>query len=187
MTAARRSGKNLSKAERALIEEQVTALKLGGANYPQIAKQLDIAVSTAWSTWKRVVERAAIVSERDATREHQLALLRLDRLIAKAWSIMVDPASSKFLVLNAIKTVLKLEERRAKLLGIDAPVRLVHTGPDGGPIEHHSVTESEGDVEIRRLLGGMAAREASCAAPGPLELPSGFDSPLRLDAGPETD
>jgi hypothetical protein len=30
------------------------------------------------------------------------------------------------------------------------------TGKDGGPVEHHHVTESELDAEIRRLLGEVA-------------------------------
>jgi hypothetical protein len=33
------------------------------------------------------------------------------------------------------------------------------TGQDGGPVEHHHITESELDAEIRRLLGEVADRK----------------------------
>ena len=56
-------------------------------------------------------------------------MARLDGMLEKLW-----PKARRGEV-AAVDRVLKISERRAKLLGIEAPVRIETTGKDGKPIE----------------------------------------------------
>ena len=56
-------------------------------------------------------------------------IARLDGMLEKLW-----PKARRGEV-SAVDRVLKIGERRAKLLGIEAPVRIETTGKDGKPIE----------------------------------------------------
>ena len=187
MTAAARRRSRRTAEERKLLEQQAISLKVGGATYPQISEQLGVSLSTAHAMVTRVLQHYAELTDRDAAIELPLALTTVDRLASKAWAVLARPGATPEQILAAIDRLLRCEKRRAQLLGTDAPKRVVHTGPDGGPIEHQHTTESELDHEIRRLMGDLAAREQACIPLGHAELPPGFEPPLRLDAGPEAD
>ncbi|MHB8867449.1 MAG: hypothetical protein ACYC6T_08080 [Thermoleophilia bacterium] len=161
-------------------EADALELRLGGATYEQIAPRLGYKNrSGAMRAVKRALDK--LISPEDVESLRQLELERLDRLLLGIWSSAVrgNPA--------AIDRVLKILERRARILGIDAPERRELSGPGGGPIQHEHHTETELDREIGRLLGDMAHAEEAFLGYEPAELPRGFEPPLRLDAGPEAD
>jgi hypothetical protein len=68
---------------------------------------------------------------------------RLDALLAATWPRATEPSPvlnrdgevvGEEIDLRAVETVLKLMDRRAKLMGIDMPVKSEISGPDGGNI-----------------------------------------------------
>lgn len=99
-------------------EARAILLRKAGANYTQIASQLDITRGAAYKAVKRALGRVIKECNEDAEDVRQLELARLDEMLFGIWPV------AKGGDLKAIETVLKIEKRRAELLGIDAPVKM---------------------------------------------------------------
>jgi hypothetical protein len=56
---------------------------------------------------------------------------------------------------DAVNTALRIMDRRAKLLGLDAPVKAELSGPDGGPIQQYTVPRP---MTREELVAEAAAR-----------------------------
>ena len=97
------------------------ALHLAGATDTQIAKQLGFdSAATARSSWERALADTVSTEDRDKARRTELA--RLDRLQQAWWSKAINPESSE--QGTASRMVLSFMERRARMLGLDAPTRI---------------------------------------------------------------
>ncbi len=107
------SGKRITAAER---QAQALALRKVGVTYEKIATELGYA--SASGAQKAVVSALRKVITEPAEELRQLELSRLDALLLSLW-----PAASKGSV-GAVDRVLKIMERRAAYLGLDAPKRL---------------------------------------------------------------
>lgn len=126
--------RTIDTAER---DGQAARLRAEGLTYDEIAKRLRYADK---SGAKRSVDRAMLAAVKDAgDAARQLELTRLDLLWRKAYAqldaqhlvvndgrvvlwqgqALTDPMP----LLHAIDRLLKISERRAKLLGLDAPTR----------------------------------------------------------------
>jgi hypothetical protein len=90
---------------------------------------------------------------------------RLDALLEAAWPRATQPSPvfdkegnviSEELDMRAVDTVLRLMDRRAKLNGLDMPVKAELSGPDGGAIPFSSGEASE----LLALIGITDAGEA---------------------------
>ena len=109
--------------------------RAAGATFRQIADRLDISVSTAWECVERGLDRTR---REPADRLRQLEAERLDRLQVEAVQVLharhvviqggrvvVDrngvPFTDHGPTLAAIRTLLAVAERRARLEGLDAP------------------------------------------------------------------
>jgi len=165
-------------------EAEALELRLAGGTYEQIAQA--IGYETRSAAYRAVVRALRSLSKvQDVEHLRELESERLDRLFLGVWAKAVKGDDHK------IDRVIKIMVRRAKLLGLDAPVRQELTGRGGGPIQLDHRTVAEVDSEIGRLVGEVASQEE--ANPGePLEeptldeLPSGFDPP-GLVSGPPAD
>jgi len=149
-----------SKAQRAKTAERRTkavAMRLAGVDYDTIAQRLGYASrGAAYTDIDRALQTRLTEQRQGADVLRQQELARLDRLQAAAWT------SAAAGDLKAVETVLKVIDRRCKLLGLDAPQR------------HEVVTLDAIDAEIARLtaeLGGAfeAGEAASPAATSPEE------------------
>lgn len=112
-----RQGRYTSSRDTAERDAAAVRLRTEGLTYRQIANQLGFA---APSGAHRAVERGldAIRAE-EAETLRQLELHRLDLLHQRAWSELTrDDEDSQ--PLAAIDRLLRVQERRAKLLGLDA-------------------------------------------------------------------
>ncbi|MFK8851239.1 hypothetical protein [Streptomyces sp. Ac-502] len=83
---------------------------------------------------------------------------RLDALLEAAWPRATQPSPvfdkdgnvlDHALDMRAVDTVLRLMDRRAKLNGLDMPVKAELSGPDGGAVPIGPVTAAE----LHRLIG----------------------------------
>lgn len=122
------SAGNETSARRArMLELQPKALELrrAGKNYGEIAAMLDIGKTSAHRMVKAGLAEAAAQVEAQAGELIALELSRLDAMLAGLWP------SARQGGLGAIDRVLKIMERRAKLLGLDAPVKVAQTTPEG--------------------------------------------------------
>jgi hypothetical protein len=97
-------------------ERQVVQYRQGGATFDQIAKRLNYAdESGARAAFKRAMERMRDDAINAEMRE--LHRQRLEVALTAIWPNVVQGD------LEAIKVMLKILERDAKLYGIDAPVK----------------------------------------------------------------
>jgi uncharacterized protein (DUF3084 family) len=111
----------VSKAQRAATAARranAIKLRLAGLDYETIAQRLDYSSKgSACTDITRALAASIKEQGRSADELREVELARLDRLQAAAWGPAVGGE------LRAIETVLRVIDRRCKLLGLDAPIR----------------------------------------------------------------
>lgn len=142
-----RTNKNSTKAT-SKVEKQRQALELrrAGRGYQEIADRLHVSLSTAHGYVDDAMAEARAQIEADASEIKAEEISRLDGMLAGLW----DFATSGDV--QAVDRVLKIMERRAKLLGLDAPAKIGHGGdPDAPPVGLQEI-KSLSDAELERLI-----------------------------------
>lgn len=149
-------------AERELRRRQVAANLLAGLNYREMADALGVSLGTVKNDVEAIIKRWQ--SEQvEATGDYlNLVERRLDRALNAIWDGVLsgDP--------KAIMAMLRIEERRAKLLGLDQPERIEHSGS----VEQRRADPLEGlDDEARsklieNLIHAREKRDAGRKHPG---------------------
>ena len=126
-----------SKAQRAKTaarRNQAIALRLAGASWDDIARQLGYASRGAACTdVTRALEQYVTEGRVSAEVLREQELRRLDRLQATLWPQALQGDT------KVIETVLRIIDRRCRILGLNAPER------------HEVVTLDAVEAEIRRL------------------------------------
>ena len=120
------SKRKIVAAERA---EKALELRKSGATYERIGNALGVSTSTAQ---RLAVDALRLVIERGMEGADELRQLEVERLDAMLLSVWRSVRNGH---LGAIDRCIKIMERRARLLGLDAPARQEWSGPGGGPIE----------------------------------------------------
>lgn len=133
---ARRSGR-VPSAEVIARENHALELRRAGASYTAIGEQLGLDRSNAYKIVKRAIGR---VHQEPATEIRQLEADRLDRLQLSQWQRALGGDG------RALDRVLRIMERRAKLLGLDH---------EHGVAERHLQLEAD-RVRIMALAFGRA-------------------------------
>ena len=135
------------------ISEKAVQLRRKGLSCDEIGKALGCSRSTAWEAINRwlVAKRADIKEAADDVREMELA--RMDEMMAGIYPTALQGD------MQAIDRVLRIMERRAKLLGIDAPTRQEVTGAEGGPLDIRAVA-SEFKAKLMALSDAELEAEA---------------------------
>lgn len=151
--------------EQAVIDAEAVQLRADGKTYRQIAAIQGCSPTTAHARVDRAIKAVPVDAvenlravELDRLDEmHQVALtqLRTDAVRVDHGRIVRDEDGNPIIdhgaKLVALDRLLKIQDRRAKLLGLDAPSR--------SRIE--VITEDAVDAEIRRLEAEVAALDAS--------------------------
>lgn len=124
-------------------------LRLEGMTYAEIAELMGKSVSTVHGY---VADSLAAVTKEEAQQLRDLEAARLDALQYAVWDKALDGD------LNAMDRVIKIIDRRARLLGLDAPQQVaVNNGVD---------VDIDGAVD--RLIA-VAMREVANNQPGALD------------------
>lgn len=109
------------KREQAIVRQgEALRLRLMGKSYQAIADEMGYAnASGAANAVKRALDRTV---REPADELRQMAVQRLDAMLEPLWRRIAngDP--------RAVEVAIKLEERRAKLLGLDAPEQVQQQG-----------------------------------------------------------
>lgn len=113
-TESKTSARKLTARER---ERQSLELRKGGATYEEIANKLNMSVTGAYSAVVRALEKIATKTAEDAETVKAMELQRLDRLFLAAYDQAIKGNH------GAIDRCLRIMDRRAKYLGLDAPER----------------------------------------------------------------
>ena len=125
---AKVTGRRVDAAER---DAQALELRAAGLSFRQIGRQLGCSTSDAH---RRVLRepadrvRALELHRLDQLQAHAVAVLCDRHVLIQAGRVVVDqqgrPYPDHGLVLAAIAALLRIAERRARLLGLDAPARV---------------------------------------------------------------
>ena len=100
----------------AIREAEALSLRLAGYSYGEIASELGYAnASGAHKAVMRALEKLHPVEKAEKLRRIEAA--RLDRLWRRLWAKLEEGD------LSVVDRLLKIMERRARLLGLDAPAR----------------------------------------------------------------
>ncbi|MEU1078158.1 hypothetical protein ABZ404_36830 [Streptomyces sp. NPDC005878] len=151
-----------SKAETAAVAARRTKLvqlRRRGVRYDDPAI-LELGYSSSQHASKdmeRALEQALDEQRLEASLFRQQENERLDALLDAVWDRATSPSPvfdkegiqiSEEVDLKAVDTVLKLMDRRAKLNGLDAPVKAELSGPGGAPVRLDHV----GLAELNELI-----------------------------------
>lgn len=122
MASTKKKGPGKRYAQHEVVAQRNQALKLwmSGASYPNIAERLEVSLSTAWKRVQDAIDEMRPHADFDHYRSVQRAELEIMRQALRKdvmrYSADQIPRSDG---LKVIDTLLRLQEREAKLLGLD--------------------------------------------------------------------
>ncbi len=145
----RQSSTSPQKVKAAERRRQAVALRLSGATYQQIGDKLGVTSSAAHLQVKQELETRAKQSEGKIVELRQIELARVDRVLLAIWDKVLK---SDY---KAIDKFVKLSERRAKLLGLDAPVQ--------HKVEQHNIIEYIEGMSDEELTKQIERLEGTCS------------------------
>ena len=137
---------------------EALALRKLGATYVEIGEQLGVTGGRAWQ-----IVQAAFAEQRETMAEKaadaiDVELLRLDAMLFALRTKLMKGNC------RAIETALRISDRRAKLLGLDAATKTEVTGHHGGPI---AIEDARARLlEAISRITGQADTEPDAASSG---------------------
>lgn len=151
------SRKNAPEPEVLERETKIIELRRAGATWAVIAERVGYAsASGAYNAYQRIAERV-IRPKIEELRDMELD--RLDRLQMGVWSKALNGDS------RAVDSVLKIIDRRSRLLGLDAP-KEVNLKAEVATYDRNTI-----DTEVYRLValldgGAQGALDSGISAAG---------------------
>jgi hypothetical protein len=130
-------------------QQEALELRRAGLGYIAIADRLGISKSQSHRLVQHALAEAKESVLADAVTLQSEEVSRLDGLLTSIWP------NARQGNLGAIDRVLKIMERRSKMLGLDAPQRFAHGGDDKGPPIGLMPMQSMTDEELMRLAQGL--------------------------------
>lgn len=141
MDRARGRKKTKKVVELTAEEQRALDLRVAGHTFREIGELMGCGKSKADELVSRALKHSNEAMARKGTLFRELEAQRLDKLMATLWQSASSMATDSEERNRTIDRVLKIMERRAKMLGIDAPTRSELTGKDGKPIETVTVAK----------------------------------------------
>lgn len=105
---------------------EVLSLRVGGASIGEIAQALQLSKSTVHSHLVKALDELAKADMANTARLRALSMQRFDRLIMAVWPKAIAGTDMK-----AVREARSLVTAQAKLLGLEAPIKIAHTDPTG--------------------------------------------------------
>lgn len=142
------------------VDNEYLALELRkrAASYRRIGQQLGITEEGARQCVLRALRRLRETVDESAVEVLALELQRLDDV---TMPVLEKAAKGD---LNAVDRLLRIQDRRAKYLGLDAAIRAELSGPGGGPVQIDLTGLSDEQLAaVHELMkaGGAAVPEAT--------------------------
>lgn len=111
------------KVEAARRRKQALELRLQGKTYQQISDE--IGWTSKRYAWRMVMQELRNIPKEEAAELRQIEMERLNTLTDALWTSAMtgDP--------KAVDAMLKLMERRARMLGLDSPHKISHGAEEG--------------------------------------------------------
>lgn len=176
MTASRAKQADTAKRRAELIRLRLAGVRFGDQRILALGYE---SRGHASKDFVRALEQHRQEEAAEVATYRQQENERLDALLEAAWPRATIPSPvfnkegeivGEELDMRAVDTVLRLMDRRAKLNGLDMPIKAEVTGADGGPLQLGSANSAE----LEAIMGAGPA-------PDPTEAAAGNE-----DAAPET-
>jgi hypothetical protein len=130
---------------------QALELRKAGATFQAIADKLGYRGPSG--AHKAVVSALRATLREPAEELRELELMRLDAMLLGLWR-RAQAGEEK-----AVDRVLRIAERRARLLGLDAPARSELSGPQGKPVSVDLSGLSEEELDLLEVIHGKLAAQ----------------------------
>lgn len=145
--------------------------RIAGATFREIAKAIGMSVGRAHELVMQALAEQKAVCVELAAQVREVEVARLDAMHAELWDQRGDPRTAD--------TLLRIAERRSKLLGLDEPAQFRLGGVAGAPVGvAHGYDLGKLSVEELQQLDAIRAKAIE---PAGTALPSALPSPT---AGP---
>ena len=147
--------KNVASARKVLsLQRQKAAVELRrmGKSYAEIGRQVGISTSRAHALVTRAMIEARASIREDVVELRALEISRLDGMLGGLWP---DARSGN---VGAVDRVLKIMERRARLLGLDAPAKVARTsaaGDEAGDDATRYIVPVPPTMDLQEWLGRL--------------------------------
>jgi hypothetical protein len=139
-------------------------LRVRGKTIREIAEALKIGVATAHDDVRTTMTEIAKDAEENVLAQRGTELLRLERALEIVEAVLTSAPTAEQgdeLQLKALDRLMKIQDQRAKLLGLYAPEKRELTGSVGiGEVNPAAAAEL-----VRKKFGGHAARPDTDEAP----------------------
>ena len=164
----KRSALHPMKLETQMKMRTVLELRVTGASYSFIADKVGCSQPYVGNLLRRGLDQLKNETMDAAERLRNLEILRLDAMLASLWEKRAET--------KVAEVLLKISERRSKLMGLDAPIKLQPELPGGDMPFDTPATREEAEERIAELL--------ALARPQPLLLEGDVedDDPDYIDA-----
>ena len=159
--------------------EQAAELRLRGLTYEKIGREMGMTPEGARQAVIRGLDRIRGHTDELAVEVRAQEAARLDR-ICETLSRLADDAADEATALAVIDRLLKVQDRRARLLGLDLQ-RVELTGANGGPIQIAAIQRVIVDPQQNPVVD--VAPSSTPSTPHAIDAPS---TPLALPS-PETE
>jgi len=141
----------MTSAERT---EKILKLRLQGHAFGWIGREVGVSKSRAHKVVKDWMDQAAAEAAALGDKIRHLELARLEQMQAGLWEKATTGNA------RAVDSMLRLMERRAKLMGLDAPTKIAPTKPNGEALD-----DAPDGRELAEIVAFLDAR-AALPAPG---------------------
>lgn len=148
MPQHRRHASRLIAAER---RRKALALRRAGATYDQIAEALEVSVARARSYVDEAIEAINKEIGESAAEVRTIEAERLDEMMRILWPKVREGN------LKAMDRVMRIMERRSRLLGLDAPQEHHHSGE----VQHQLGVERADVAELERVWNDTVDADAT--------------------------
>lgn len=126
------------------IAESYRLYELEGNKLEDVANVLGVSIATAWRDVQEAKAQIALLPWLDKEDARTAARMRLRAMRAWAYS---DASATGGKALEYIPLLLKIEEREARLMGLDAPSRIDLNGPGGPRPDPKIIAEIQATLE----------------------------------------
>lgn len=140
-----------------IVLAQIEALgfRIQGHSYPAIARRMNIATETAYNYINDALEKSGRLRADRIEIERELSAMQIDEAITYLWAKIKEGDPSAFMAL------VRGNQRKADLYGLDAPKRVAPTTPDGSQawtVTVEGKVRDDGRVEVSaKAIGGLLA------------------------------
>lgn len=133
-------------------QQEALELRMRGMSQRAIGDAMGISQQAVAYHLKNALLEYQKDIEKNAAKIRAIELSRLERLQAAVWQPALDGN------LEAVDKAIKVMDRRAKLVGLDAPKKTELTGKDGGPLAVASIS-----VDLSKLSDAQLDRYGEIA------------------------